>query len=150
MIHRRPAESSISSRSGYARIGESREESRVESALGGRHRRSTGSRIKSPVSPTHAAIPIAQRINRFSYAIRNIAVEAERVEASGMRGALSQHRQPSGVRFSAAPHLIEAVERAMHRGENGYGPSVGVRPAGGGRRPSTAAAGGPSPPTACS
>src|SRR5262249_54291394 len=31
--------------------------------------------------------------------------------------------------FDAPPHLIAAVERAMHEGHNGYGPSAGVRPA---------------------
>jgi alanine-synthesizing transaminase len=81
------------------------------------------------VSPTHTAIPVAQRISRFSYAIRNIAVEAERVEAAGMKVRYLNVGNPPAFGFQPPAHLIAAVENALERGENGYGPSVGVRPA---------------------
>ncbi len=81
------------------------------------------------MSPTHTAIPVAQRISRFSYAIRNIAVEAERVEAAGMKVRYLNVGNPPAFGFQPAAHLIAAVESALERGENGYGPSVGVRPA---------------------
>jgi alanine-synthesizing transaminase len=78
------------------------------------------------VSPTHTSVPIAQRISRFSYAIRNIAVEAQRVEASGTRVRYLNVGNPPAFGFQPPAHLIEAVERAMRAGQNGYGPSVGL------------------------
>jgi alanine-synthesizing transaminase len=81
------------------------------------------------VSRLETAIPIAERIGRFSYAIRNIAVAAERLEAAGRKVRYLNVGNPPAFGFQPPAHLIEAVERAMRRGENGYGPSVGVRPA---------------------
>jgi len=81
------------------------------------------------VSPAHTAIPIARRISGFSYAIRNVAVEAERVEATGMKVRYLNVGNPPAFGFQPPAHLVEAVTRALERGENGYGPSVGVRPA---------------------
>jgi len=81
------------------------------------------------VNSTHTVIPTAQRTHRFSYAIRNIAVEAERVEAAGRQVRYLNVGNPPAFGFQPPAHLIEAVERALRRGENGYGPSVGVRPA---------------------
>jgi alanine-synthesizing transaminase len=81
------------------------------------------------VSPTHTAFSVAQRVNRFSYAIRNIAVEAERLEAAGTRVRYLNVGNPPPFGFQPPAHLVEAVISALRRGENGYGPSVGVRPA---------------------
>jgi len=81
------------------------------------------------VSRLETAIPIAERIGRFSYAIRNIAVAAERLEAAGRKVRYLNVGNPPAFGFQPPAHLIEAVELAMRRGENGYGPSVGVRPA---------------------
>jgi aspartate/methionine/tyrosine aminotransferase len=81
------------------------------------------------VSPTHTALPVARRVNGFSYAIRNIAVEAERLEAAGARVRYLNVGNPPAFGFQPPPHLIEAVVRALRDGQNGYGPSVGVRPA---------------------
>jgi alanine-synthesizing transaminase len=81
------------------------------------------------VGPTHTAFPVAQRVNRFSYAIRNIAVEAERLEAAGTRVRYLNVGNPPPFGFQPPPHMIEAVIRALRDGQNGYGPSVGVRPA---------------------
>jgi alanine-synthesizing transaminase len=81
------------------------------------------------VTPAHTAIPVATRTNRFSYAIRNIVSEAQKVEAAGMRVRYLNVGNPPAFGFQPPPHLIEAVSRAMRDGQNGYGPSVGVTPA---------------------
>jgi alanine-synthesizing transaminase len=81
------------------------------------------------VTPTHTVIPVAQRVNRFSYAIRNIAVEAERLEAAGTRVRYLNVGNPPPFGFQPPEHMVEAVVRALRDGQNGYGPSVGVRPA---------------------
>jgi alanine-synthesizing transaminase len=72
------------------------------------------------------AIPIAARVNRFSYAIRNIVVEAQRVEASGRRVRYLNIGDPVAFGFQTPQHLIAAVERALRDGHNGYGPSAGI------------------------
>ena len=36
-------------------------------------------------SPLTASIPVAQRVNNFTYAIRNIVAEARAVEATGQK-----------------------------------------------------------------
>ena len=71
-------------------------------------------------------IPVAQRVNRFSYAIRNIVVEAQRVEATGTRVRYLNIGDPIAFDFKTPPHLIGAVERAMRDGHNNYGPSAGI------------------------
>ncbi len=74
---------------------------------------------------THA-IPVAGRISGFVYAIRNIVTEARKVEASGRNVRYLNIGDPITFGFQTPPHLIEAVERAMRSGENGYAPSVGI------------------------
>jgi alanine-synthesizing transaminase len=78
------------------------------------------------VTPTQTSIPVSPRLDRFSYAIRNIVVEAQRVEASGKRVRYLNVGNPPAFGFQPPPHLIEAVERAMRDGENGYCPSPGI------------------------
>jgi len=81
------------------------------------------------VATTHtheAAVPVAGRIHRFTYAIRNIVAEAKRVEAQGTRVRYLNIGDPIAFGFQTPPHLIAAVERAMRDGHNGYGPSVGI------------------------
>ena len=73
-----------------------------------------------------APIPVASRIHRFSYAIRNIVAEAKRVEAQGTRVRYLNIGDPVAFGFKTPPHLIAAVERAMRDGHNGYGPSAGI------------------------
>ena len=80
----------------------------------------------SSVSPTHTSIPISSRIRNFSYAIRNIAVEAQKVEAAGTRVRYLNVGNPPAFGFQPPIHMIEAVERAMRDGENGYSPSPGI------------------------
>jgi alanine-synthesizing transaminase len=72
------------------------------------------------------AIPVAHRVNTFSYAIRNIVAEAQRVEAAGTRVRYLNIGDPNQFGFKTPPHLIAAVERAMRDGHNGYGPSAGI------------------------
>ena len=72
------------------------------------------------------SIPVAARISRFSYAIRNVMVEAQRVEASGMRVRYLNVGDPVAFGFHTPAHLVAAVERAIRDGHNGYGPSPGI------------------------
>ena len=78
---------------------------------------------------TTAAIPVARRVSGFVYAIRNIVAEARKVEASGMKVRYLNIGDPITFGFKTPPHMIEAVERAMRDGHNGYAPSVGIAPA---------------------
>jgi alanine-synthesizing transaminase len=71
-------------------------------------------------------IPVAARVGGFSYAIRNIVTEAERVEARGTRVRYLNIGDPVAFGFQTPPHLIEAVERAMRAGDNGYLASSGI------------------------
>ncbi len=75
---------------------------------------------------TSAAIPVARRISGFVYAIRNIVAEARKVEASGRKVRYLNIGDPITFGFKTPPHMIEAVERAMRDGENGYAPSPGI------------------------
>lgn len=74
-------------------------------------------------------IPVAERIGGFVYAIRNIVTEARKVEAAGRNVKYLNIGDPITFGFKTPPHLIEAVERAMRDGHNGYAPSVGILPA---------------------
>jgi alanine-synthesizing transaminase len=71
-------------------------------------------------------IPVAPRVAGFVYAIRNIVAEARKVEASGRKVRYLNIGDPITFGFQTPPHLIEAVERAMRDGHNGYAPSVGI------------------------
>ena len=75
------------------------------------------------------AIPAASRISGFSYAIRNIVTEARKVEAAGRTVRYLNIGDPVTFGFKTPRHMIEAVERAMRDGHNGYAPSVGIAPA---------------------
>ena len=75
---------------------------------------------------TTTSIPVASRIGGFVYAIRNIVAEAKRVEAAGTRVRYLNIGDPIAFGFRTPPHLVEAVERALADGHNGYAPSVGI------------------------
>jgi len=79
--------------------------------------------------PTTAAIPVARRVSGFVYAIRNIVAEARKVEASGKKVKYLNIGDPIIFGFKTPPHMIEAVQRALRDGANGYAPSVGILPA---------------------
>jgi aspartate/methionine/tyrosine aminotransferase len=79
-----------------------------------------------PISRAAKSIPVASRVNRFSYAIRNIVAEAQAVEAKGTRVRYLNIGDPVAFGFQTPAHLIEAAERAMRDGQNGYLPSAGI------------------------
>jgi alanine-synthesizing transaminase len=72
------------------------------------------------------AIPVASRVNRFTYAIRQIVAEARAVETQGTRVRYLNIGDPVAFGFNTPPHLVEAVERAMRTGHNTYVPSAGI------------------------
>ena len=82
-----------------------------------------------PISRAARSIPVASRVDRFSYAIRNIVTEAQAVEARGTRVRYLNIGDPVAFGFQTPAHLVEAVERAMRDGHNGYLPSPGIAPA---------------------
>jgi alanine-synthesizing transaminase len=82
-----------------------------------------------PASDTVRSIPVAARVNRFSYAIRNIVAEARAVEARGTKVRYLNIGDPVAFGFKTPPHLIEAASQAMRDGHNGYLPSPGILPA---------------------
>ena len=73
-----------------------------------------------------AAIRTAHRVDRFTYAIRNIVVEAKKVEQTGTRVRYLNIGDPNQFGFVTPPHLIDAVDRALRDGHNGYTPSPGI------------------------
>src|SRR4051812_21459901 len=75
---------------------------------------------------SEAAIRTAQRVDRFTYAIRNIVAEAKKVEATGKTVRYLNIGDPNQFGFVTPPHLIEAVTKAMRDGHNGYVPSPGI------------------------
>ncbi|BCS36016.1 alanine aminotransferase [Luteitalea sp. TBR-22] len=75
---------------------------------------------------TSTPLPVADRVNGFSYAIRNIVVEAKKVEAAGRKVAYLNIGDPIPFGFVTPPHLVEAVAQAMRDGHNGYTPSPGI------------------------
>ena len=72
------------------------------------------------------ALPVAARVNRFTYAIRQVVAEARAVEAQGTRVRYLNIGDPVAFGFNTPPHLIEAVIRAMRDGRNTYMPSPGI------------------------
>jgi alanine-synthesizing transaminase len=75
---------------------------------------------------TAAAIRTAKRVDRFTYAIRNIVAEAKKVEAAGKKVRYLNIGDPNQFGFVTPPHLIEAVAKAMRDGHNGYTASPGI------------------------
>ena len=74
-------------------------------------------------------IAAASRMTGVSYAIRRVVVEAHKAEAEGKRVYYLNTGDPVAFGFKTPLHMIEAVEKAMRDGENGYGPSIGLLPA---------------------
>ena len=75
---------------------------------------------------TATAIRTARRVDRFSYAIRNIVSEAQKVERGGTKVRYLNIGDPVQFGFATPPHLIEAVARAMRDGHNNYTSSAGI------------------------
>jgi alanine-synthesizing transaminase len=83
----------------------------------------------TPITRTAREAPVAHRVNRFTYAIRNVMVEAAATEARGVQVRYLNIGDPVAFGFQTPPHLVEAVARAMRDGHNGYLPSAGIRAA---------------------
>src|SRR5829696_5510987 len=78
------------------------------------------------MSVASSPITIASRVHGFTYAIRNIVVEARKVEATGRTVRYLNIGDPIPFGFSTPPALVEAVARAERDGYNGYVPSPGI------------------------
>jgi len=78
---------------------------------------------------TSRPIPVASKVSRFSYAIRNIVTEAKAVEARGMSVRYLNIGDPCAFGFRTPDHLVQAATEAMRDNRNGYLPSVGILPA---------------------
>ena len=78
------------------------------------------------MSTTASTIRTARRVDRFTYAIRNIVAEAKKVEKEGRRVRYLNIGDPNQFGFVTPPHLIDAVVKAMRDGHNGYAPSPGI------------------------
>jgi tyrosine/nicotianamine family aminotransferase len=71
-------------------------------------------------------IKAAERTKNFTYAIRNIVSEAKKIEAEGKKVTYLNIGDPVPYGFNTPPHLVEAVEKALRDGHNGYAPSPGI------------------------
>jgi alanine-synthesizing transaminase len=78
------------------------------------------------MSVVSAPIRTARRVDRFTYAIRNIVVEAKKVEQAGTPVRYLNIGDPIQFGFATPPHLIEAVAQAMRDGHNNYTASAGI------------------------
>jgi alanine-synthesizing transaminase len=74
-------------------------------------------------------VPVAAKVSRFSYAIRNIVSEAKAVEARGVNVTYLNIGDPCAFGFRTPDHIVEAATRAMRENLNGYLPSAGILPA---------------------
>jgi alanine-synthesizing transaminase len=81
------------------------------------------------MSTATTPIRAANRVHRFTYAIRQVVAEAKKVEATGMAVRYLNIGDPNAFGFVTPPHLIEAAARAMRDGHNGYTASAGILPA---------------------
>ena len=83
-----------------------------------------------PTSPimrsVRTPVPVAARVDRFSYAIRNIVTAAKAVEARGMTVRYLNIGDPVAFGFRTPAHLVAAVQKAVQDGHNGYLPSAGI------------------------
>jgi len=71
----------------------------------------------------------ARRIENVRYAIRNVVAEAAKLEAKGREILHLNIGDPLQFDFRTPPHLVDALDRAVREGHNGYAPSAGIRPA---------------------
>src|SRR5579863_6398089 len=81
--------------------------------------------ITPPVARTREILAAA-RLDEVRYAIRDIAVIAEQLAREGREILPLNIGDPLKFDFRTPPHLIEAVNRAMRDGKNGYAPSIGI------------------------
>ena len=81
--------------------------------------------MSKPAKHLHE-VPAATRLDEVRYAIRDMAVLADQLARQGVSVLPLNIGDPLKFDFRTPPHLIEAVERAMRDGKNGYAPSLGV------------------------
>jgi len=68
----------------------------------------------------------ATRLEHVRYAIRDMAVLAEKVAREGHEILPLNIGDPLKFDFQTPPHVVEAVVKAMRDGKNGYAPSLGI------------------------
>jgi alanine-synthesizing transaminase len=68
----------------------------------------------------------AARLEHVHYAIRDIAVAADQLAREGKQIIPLNIGDPLKFDFRTPPHLIDAVEKAMRDGKDGYAPSPGI------------------------
>ena len=68
---------------------------------------------------TASVIRTAQRVDRFTYAIRTIVAEAKKVEAAGKKVRYLNIGDPNQFGFVTPPHLVEPVGNALPDGHKG-------------------------------
>ncbi len=71
----------------------------------------------------------ASRTQNYKYAIRNIVVEAKKIEAQGKKVTYLNIGDPALYGFQPPQELIEANIKAMRDGYSGYSPSAGIQAA---------------------
>ncbi len=71
----------------------------------------------------------ASRMANVRYAIRDLAVVADEVARQGHEILYLNIGDPCKYDFHTPPHMIEAVQKAMADGHNGYAESLGIKPA---------------------
>ena len=75
------------------------------------------------------AVLAASRMANVRYAIRDLAVVADQVAREGHKILYLNIGDPCKYDFQTPPHMIEAVQKAMADGFNGYADSLGIAPA---------------------
>jgi alanine-synthesizing transaminase len=68
----------------------------------------------------------ASRLENVRYAIRDLASVADEVIREGHKVLPLNVGDPNVFDFQTPPHIIDAVQKAMRDGKNGYAPSDGV------------------------
>ncbi|MGB8886736.1 MAG: aminotransferase class I/II-fold pyridoxal phosphate-dependent enzyme [Candidatus Korobacteraceae bacterium] len=76
-----------------------------------------------------AEVMAASRMINVRYAIRDLIVVADEVARDGHKILYLNIGDPCKYDFHTPPHMIEAVLKAMVDGHNGYGESLGIKPA---------------------
>lgn len=77
-------------------------------------------------SPVTGGIACADRVGRFTYAIRNIVREAQAVEATGTKVRYLNIGDPIPFGFKTPQALVDTVAKALRDGANNYAPSPGI------------------------
>ena len=68
----------------------------------------------------------SHRTEKITYAVRDIVLLADEVARQGREMLYLNIGDPNKFDFQTAPHIVEAVSRAMRDNYNGYAPSSGI------------------------